>query len=318
MTGVSKIFAAILLVAGIVLAALAYFLATRPTPAPAPAMATSTEQAPVKPAVPEAVHAVVLAESAILAGTRLEAGMFKVVKWPVSLEHGYAKPEDLVGEVARLDIAAGEPVTKQVLAQGLSRQLRAGERAVAVPVDEVVGAGNRVTPGDLVDVFFALKKNDEIEGSQVRLLQSRVRVLAYGVQSIDGPPATDAKSAGQRGSAAQAKSALLAVPVDDVNELMLASRSGQLQLALRSPEDDIVPDRDLFVPRQPVVPTIANLTPEQREALSSGPNRAYAGDSLVQLGSPEPQPAKRAATTGSGAGRTIEVLRGDSAQRVRY
>ncbi|MBO9356675.1 Flp pilus assembly protein CpaB [Bordetella petrii] len=317
MTGASKILAAVLLAAGLVLAILAYYLASRPAPPPAPAVA-----APVaaEPAPAGARYPVVLASSDIPAGTRLEAGMLKVQQWPVALSQGYAKPEDLVDEVARLDIAAGEPITAQVLAQGLARQLHAGERAVAVSVDEIVGAGNRIVPGDFVDVFFALKKDQEVQGSQVRLLQSRVRVLAYGAQSIDGPPVAADKPVVQRGSAAPAaRSALLAVPVERVNELLLASRSGQLQLALRAPTDEALPDLDLFVPRQPVMPVRNDLTGEQRAALADAVNRAYAGDSLAQLDGPAPQAVKRSgAAAAGGGGRTIEILRGDSAQRVRY
>src|SRR5690606_32505894 len=144
--------------------------------------------APPRPAPAVSQYPVVLAATAIAAGTRLEPAMLKVEQWPVSLSQGYARPEDLLGGVARLDIAAGGPVAGPSLAPGLARQRRAGGRAVAVPVDELVGAGNRVMPGDMVDVFFALEKNQEVQGSQVRLLQSRVRVLAYGMQSIDGPP----------------------------------------------------------------------------------------------------------------------------------
>ncbi|MBV7486653.1 Flp pilus assembly protein CpaB [Bordetella sp. BOR01] len=320
MTGVSKILAAVLLVAGIVLAALAYYLASRPAPQPA-AAPVAVAPAPVEPAVPQASYPVVLASKALQAGTRLDADMLKVQQWPLALSQGYAKPEDLVGEVVRLDIAAGEPVTNQMLAQGLARQLHAGERAVAVPVDEIVGAGNRVTPGDLVDVFFSLEKGQEVQGSQVRLLQSRVRVLAYGAQSIDGPPVEADKPAVQRPAATPpARSALLAVPVDRVNELLLASRSGRLQLALRAPDDETLPDRNLFAPRQPVMAARAGLSAEQRAALADGPNRAFAGDSLAQLDGPAPQPVRRSGGGGSGpgGGRSIEVLRGDSAQRVPY
>lgn len=318
MTGVSKIFAAILLLAGVVLAGFSYYLSQRPAPVPAPAPPSAVADAPVQPAVPAASHPVVLASSNIVAGTRLEKDMLKVQQWPIALTQGYVKVEDVVGEVARLDIAVGEPVTTQLLAQGLSRQLRPGERAIAIAVDEVVGAGNRVAPGDMVDVFFALKKNDEVQGSQVRLLQSRIRVLAYGTQSVDGPPPADDKASPQRASAVTARSAVLAVPVADVNELLLATKAGQLQLALRSPEDEVIPDRDLFVQRKSVVPALATLSAEQRESLNDGPNRAYAGDSLAQLDAPAPQVAKKALASGSGGGRTIEVLRGDSAQRVRY
>lgn len=315
MTGVTKILAAVLMVAGIMLAIFAYYLARRPAPPPRPAPATHVA---AEPAAPSAQHPVVLAAKNIPAGTRIGADMLKVEQWPVDLDRGYARPADLVGEVARLDIAAGEPVTKLVLAQGIARQLREGERAVAVPVDEIVGAGNHIAPGDLVDVFFALEKNQEVQGSQVRLLQSRVRVLAYGADSIDGPAAASEKPVHRSGVPAPARSALLAVPVDHVNELLLASRSGRLQLALRAPGDETLPDRALFVARKPVMPPRPDLTSEQHQALDEAVNRAYAGDSLAQLAGSTPEPVKRSSAVARGEGRTIEILRGGSAQRVAY
>lgn len=70
-----------------------------------------------------------------------------------------------------------------------------------------------------------------------------------------------------------------------------------------------------------MLPARADLTPEQREQLLSGPNRAYAGDSLAQLDAPTPaaRPAPaRAAGAGGAGGRTVEILRGDKSERVRY
>ena len=184
---------------------------------------------------------------------------------------------------------------------------------------QVVGGGNRIAPGDLVDVFFMLEKGVEVQGGQARLLQSQVRVLAYGASSVDGP---EEKSALPGPPGQPARTAVLAVPVEQVNELMLASRSGRLQLALRPVGDDGKPDTQLFAQRGAVLPARPDLTPEQREQLLSGPNRAYAGESLAQLDGTVPVPAAKPApvraTGGGGGGRTVEILRGDKSERVRY
>jgi pilus assembly protein CpaB len=63
----------------------------------------------------------------------------------------------VVGKVPVQDIAEGTAISSSALAQGFSLQLRPGERALAVPVDELVGAGNRILPGDFVDVFLNLR-----------------------------------------------------------------------------------------------------------------------------------------------------------------
>jgi pilus assembly protein CpaB len=66
-------------------------------------------------------------------------------------------------------------------------------------VDELVGAGNRILPGDFVDVFLNLRNaqpsiSSPAEAAQTRLLLSRLRVLSYGQQdiapvAIEPPPA---------------------------------------------------------------------------------------------------------------------------------
>ena len=167
-----------------------------------------------------------------------------------------------------------------------------------------------------------VEKGQEVPGGQARLLQSQLRVLAYGKASVDGP---EEKPMGQPGNASNqpARTAVLAVPVEHVNALILASRSGRLQLALRPLNDDNGPDTQLFAQRGTVLQTRADLTPEQREALKQGPNRAFAGESLVQLdgttpAARAPAAAVRGANSGGGGGRTVEILRGDKSERVRY
>ncbi|MEL0027488.1 MAG: RcpC/CpaB family pilus assembly protein, partial [Perlucidibaca sp.] len=50
----------------------------------------------------------------------------------------------------------------------VARLLRPGERAIAIPVDEVVGGGGFVQPGDLVDVLLFLRgENGGKDSAQV-------------------------------------------------------------------------------------------------------------------------------------------------------
>ncbi len=319
MSSLSKIVAGILLVAGLALAFVAWRLASAPASPPA-----SVAPAPVAaaPAEPVKLHPVVVASEPIPAGTRIDsAKMLAVAQWQVALSGSFASTAPLEGAVTKVDVAAGDPIVPSLLTQGLARQLKPGERAVAIAVDEVIGGGNRIMPGDMVDVFFMIEKSAEVAVGQARLLQSQVRVLAYGRTSVEGP---DEKSALQQGGPGQpARTAVLAVPVERVNELMLASRAGRLQLALRPVGDDSVPDAQLFAQRGTVLPVRADLTPAQREALLSGPNRAFAGESLAQLDGTTPAartPASRAPgrAQGPGGGRTVEILRGDKSERVRY
>ncbi|WP_054474186.1 Flp pilus assembly protein CpaB, partial [Achromobacter sp. 2789STDY5608615] len=244
MSSLSKIIAGVLLAAGLVLAFVAWKLASEPS-APAPTPVGPVATTPTAPAeAPVKRYPVVVAAAPIPAGTRIDSDkMLKVDQWQVALSGGYSSPTPLQGAYVRVDVAAGDPLLPSMLAQGLARQLKPGERALAIAVDEVVGGGNRIAPGDLVDVFFLLEKGVEIQGGQARLLQSQVRVLAYGAASLDGP---EEKSTLPGPPGQPARTAVLAVPVDQVNELVLASRSGRLQLALRPVGDDSKPDTQLF------------------------------------------------------------------------
>lgn len=318
MSSLSKIIAGVLLAAGLVLAFVAWRLASEPAaPAPVATGPTAATTAPAPVEAPAKRYPVVVASAAIPAGTRIDGEkMLKVDEWQVALSGSFSSRTPLEGAYARVDIAPGDPVLPSMLAQGLGRQLKPGERAVAIGVDEVVGGGNRIAPGDLVDVFFMVEKGVEIQGGQARLLQSQVRVLAYGAESVDGP-GEKTTLPGPPGQ--PAKTAVLAVPVEQVSELMLASRAGRLQLALRPVGDDAKPDTQLFAQRSAVLPPRPDLTPEQRAQLLTGPNRAYAGESLAQLEgtSPAAKPAPVRAA-GGGGGRTVEILRGDKSERVRY
>ncbi|KAF1016800.1 MAG: hypothetical protein GAK31_00058 [Stenotrophomonas maltophilia] len=251
----------------------------------------------------------------------------------------------VVGAVPLHDIAEGSPIVQGVLAQGFSLQLRPGERALAVPVDELVGAGNRILPGDFVDVFLNLKSATSYgagnEMAQTRLLLSRLRVLSYGQQDIavaapapagdaaasnsgNDPRAADINggsrsSAGNAEANAPARSAVLAVPLADANRLLLGAQQGKLFLALRNPADPGAPDLALFPQPRSVLAPNRDLDPAQREALQQPENNAFAGldgDALAGQATATrptapaaatPPPARRPAARSSGG---IEIIRG--------
>ncbi|HEY0297373.1 MAG TPA: Flp pilus assembly protein CpaB [Bordetella sp.] len=319
----AQIAAVLLIVIAVVLGVLAWRLSQRPPAPPAPVVIASTRNEPSRPTVP-----VVTAAKPIASGSRIEAGALTVEQWPMRPAQGHATLEGLVGQYVRLDISQGQPITDALLVKGLSTHLKPGERAVTIPVDEVSGVQNRVQPGDTVDLFYVVERGSEVPGSQTRLLQARVPVLAYGMQSVDGAPPTEdnGKPSASRNNAPPPapRNAVLAVPVEKVNELLLAARSGRLMMALRSPQDTDVPDPTLFTPRQAVLIARPDLTQEQKDHLKDPINSAYAGDDLPQLAGPatpkpdaqpKPKPIK---PRGKGAGGSIEVLRGSETQTVHY
>ncbi len=218
------------------------------------------------------------------------------------------------------------------LVSGLALRIAEGERAVAIKADEVMGVGNKVQPGDFVDVFLMLKSDSkDIDRSQARLLLSRKRVLAFGSASVDGLPSKTDKNgnpqAQQQQRAEAARTAVLAVPVDDINRLTLAENSGRLLLALRNPTDLSEPDPKLFAELPTALQPAAPRRGEPQRAPLEGLDRAQAGltaADFVTGGKPgalrTPNVAARpaAATGGSRGGLQVEVIRGDRSETIRY
>lgn len=326
MNPILKTVAVLLILLAAVLGIIAFQIARSPAPeiaAATPAPVVSVNEAPAK----QQTYAVVIAAKALVAGSALTAEGLQTAHWPVLPANGFTDNQLLLGEVLRVDVPAGDPITRGMLAQGLAAHLNDGERAVSIAIDEVAGAVNRIEPGDMVDVFFTLAKDGEIANTQARLLLSRTRVLAYGAQSVDGPvsgaaSADDNKR--QNTPAALPRTAILAVPLARVNELLLATRSGKLQLALRAPNDIALPDTALFAPRDPVLKGRAGLKAEQQQQLQQPDNIAYAGESLSEVAASSSEAegkasAKPAQSAGSrNQGRSIEVIRGSQSERVRY
>jgi len=319
MNPVLKSIAVLLVLLAAALGILAYRMASRQAPAPAappPPAATRIEPAPA----PKDEHTVVLAARDLAAGKVLESSDLRLDQWPIAPAQGFDRTEAVVGGVLRFDVAAGQPLISPLLAQGLATYLRQGERAVNVAVEDSAVL-RHVQPGDMVDVFFTLGKDDETGGTQSRLLLPRIRVLAYGAESVDGPEPGGKAPSTSRGAQAAPRSATLAVPLEQVNDLLLATRGGKLQLALRAPSDEARPDAALFPDMRPVLAGRAGLTAEQRRRLALPENRAYAGSSLAQLAASEAT-AQRGSNPVSAAprhgGRSVEILRGGKSERVHY
>lgn len=190
----------------------------------------------VKRATPEAAFPVVVATRLLPAGAPIAGDGLRVVMLPMRPSGAFSDASLVAQRVPLSDIGANVPVLEAQLSSGFAEQVAPGERAVAVHIDEASAVGNRVRPGNFVDVFFTLKRdgaslgpNAEIVRSQTRLLLSRVRVLAFGgTASGVGNPA-------QYGVGVH--TAVLAVPTADVDRLELADSAGHVLLALRNPRD---------------------------------------------------------------------------------
>ncbi|WP_193098238.1 Flp pilus assembly protein CpaB [Burkholderia sp. Z1] len=295
----TKIIAGLLIAIAVLLGIYAWMLGRGPAHPPVAAPSVAMVQT-----VP-----VVVATRLLPAGQPIQADALKLASAPMMPTGGFSDPSLLVGRVPANDILAAAPVVEGGLTSGLANQVAPGERAVAIKVDETNAVGNRLRPGNFVDVFLNLRRDgsgmpqagSEIPNSQARLLLSKLRVLSFG-------DATSERD-GNSGPSGAVRTAVLAVPTAQVDALTLAEASGRLTLALRNPRDDEVAAQTV------AIRTAGDLTPS---------GQAAAGVSLEELSGgrtrnvPRVQAPPRAPVVARGSGSSIEVIRGGRAETVSY
>jgi pilus assembly protein CpaB len=311
MLKLTRIVAGALIAVALLLGVFAVMLLRRPAPAPVAS-------------VKQTVFPVVVAMRVLPAGKPIAADALRVQPLPINPNGAFADPSLVAGRVPAADIGADSPVLEEQLSSGLAERIEPGERAVAVRVEESNAVGNRLRPGNFVDVFFTLKRDGnmgsggEIERTQARLLMSKVRVLAFGNATAAGDTSGDPNG--------MVRTAVLAVPVADVDRLTLAESSGRLVFALRNPKDAEVIDAAAFAP----LPAVLKTSTRAGDAGPSGDStRAAAGVSLDALsggaGNAAPRtpaaphaapPVTRVVNHAGNAGGVIEVIRGGRAETV--
>lgn len=306
-------------------------------------------QASSPTAAPAPRYDVVVAARPLTAGMPLTANDLTVATLAQQPPGAFVYVGEVTGGVLLQDIDAGQPIPRSGVSRGIALALNPGERAVAVPVDELASAGNRVAPGDHVDVFMSLPgvagtAGSQQGGMQARLLLSRLRVLGYGERDMlsaaptadpAAPEETRAPEPGSRASSiighsgsgagggstatTPARTAVLAVPVEMIGRLLLGAQSGKLFLALRNPVDTAVADNTLFTAPAPVLTLRRGLDGMAAEEAQRPENQAFAGVDLGGLaGTRNAPPAiaaavpQRALPRRIPAAGSIEIVRGSS------
>jgi len=176
----------------------------------------------------------VVAASEIPIGARIEASQLRTTRWPLDAEPEGAvkKPEDAIGQIARVTIEKNRPVVgTELVAQGvglLPMLITEGMRAMSVKVDSVTGVSGFVTPNSRVDVLVAGKpegRGNEEERS--KLILQNVRVLATGksIEQQDEKPV-------------EVPTVTLLVSPEEAEKLTLATRQEPVRLALRNFRDE--------------------------------------------------------------------------------
>jgi pilus assembly protein CpaB len=314
MAKLTKVLAVGLIVLAVLLGLYAWIVGRRPPPQSAQQSVSSVATFPV-----------VVASKSLPAGQPITADALRIQQMQSIPTSSFSEMASLIGRVPIGVIDENTPVLGGQLASGLASRLDVGERAIAVKVDETTGVGNRVHPGDYVDVFFVLHRDNsgageaEIDRTQARLLLSRVRVLAYGSAVLGG---ADSNTANQNTTnrVDNVRTAVLAVSTEQVDRLALADNSGHLVLALRNPKDPDAVDDKLFAPFDAVLAASGKSAADL-----SGSDRAAAGlalDTLAGEGNHKKPSTVRPVNTASKAvvkrAHSIEVIRGGQRESVAY
>jgi pilus assembly protein CpaB len=180
-------------------------------------------------------------------GTVVNASHLRWQAWPTAaLSQGMivrtAKPnaiEDISGSVARAPAIAGEPVNRDKMIKGnnagfLAAILPSGFRALAINIASsgARSAGGFILPNDRVDILRTYRddeatraRNTEVYSTETILQNIRVLAIGQRIQEVNGEKVVTGETA------------TLELEPRQAELIMLAQRSGELSLALRSLAD---------------------------------------------------------------------------------
>ena len=188
--------------------------------------------------VDEAQVEVVVSRIQLPRGTELQEKHLRIRRVPES-----AAPKDAV-PATRMSEALGKKLEFETLADDyllwtflegtadlgdpLPDRIGAGNRGVAIPVDERSGVGGLLLPGDRVDVLLTYSDPSRGELATKTLLQ-QVEIIAVGDPGAWAAPRTRMKRS--------YRSVLAVASQQDSELLALSPKLGSLSLTLRDPSD---------------------------------------------------------------------------------
>ena len=237
---------------------------------------------------PATTGPVVVAKADIPLSTRIRADQVEVKTLALgSISVGALQdPSQVIGQVARQPVAIGAQITATTLNGGLTGQIidvqtPAGQRAIAVRVDQISGVGTVIKTGDYVDAILGLTEEqfasvtiDPANAKQLLVTNpgpkgTTIKVILQGMQVLGAllPPIAPPAAAASAAPAAAAPGTVL----NEQQEIVILSVSPQqaeviryaqlqanplltLSLVLRSPDDFIDPKTGKALPAA-VVPT---------------------------------------------------------------
>lgn len=298
---ISMVLAGLLLIGALIAGYWGLVLSRPPEPVAAPAISVENSPAAAEDPTRQPVVVVVRDVPALIALTAADLAVEKLRTAPAG---SLTRLDQAIGRMPLRTLGAGTWLSEDSFSGGgpLARMIRPDERALAVAVDEVIGAAGQLAPGDYVDVLLFLRQDASNAEQSAQIALPAMRVLSVGDQlglANDGQPAAPPPvTVEERAQAAQrraaARTVVLAVPEPLLSRLMLAAQAGTLRLAVRSAEEQ----------RLSHYWAGANDTPQK---LESANRDLYQFTQLALTG-----PPKRIAPASGepGVRRGVEVIRG--------
>jgi pilus assembly protein CpaB len=244
----------VMLVLAIISGAIAVFLANV-------WLNNQNQQVPVAASTPPAeISTIVVAATDLGYGVPLQQETLREMPWPKgSVPDGaFARISDVLAGGRRVvlsPISPNEPILKWKISgpgarASLSAVVTEGMRAVAIRVNDVVGVGGFVLPGDRVDLLYTRNQNRD-EGASTDILIQNVRVLAI-----------DQEADQKKDQPQVAKVVTVEVSALDAQKIALAQTTGSLSLILRAAGslDRAVAQRVIEEELVSLPPVAANLT----------------------------------------------------------
>jgi len=244
---ISMVLAGLLLIGALIAGYWGLVLSRAPEPVAAPVAPVVSVDNTVAAVEDQTRQPVVVLVHEVSAFTPLTAADLAIEKLRTVPAGSLSQLDQAIGRIPLRTLGAGTWLTEESFSSGgpLARMIRPNERALAVAVDEVSGAGGQLTPGDYVDVLLFLRQDASNAEQSAQIVLPAMRLLSVGDQlglANDGtpavpPPATVEERAQAAQRRAAARTVVLAVPEQLLSRMMLATQVGTLRLAVRSSEE---------------------------------------------------------------------------------
>jgi pilus assembly protein CpaB len=213
---------------------------------------------------------VVVATLEIPFGQMVEAQHVTLVRMPKGTvpDDAYDATDKVVGKIAtfamlRGDIVRGARLAEHLGGSTLASLIEPEKRAISVRVNDVVGVGGFLLPGNRVDILVAKKVGNSSNAEAETILED-LRVLA-----VDQSASTD------KTQPVVVRAVTLEMTPEEAEILVKAQTEGKLQLALRNPLDNEKK------PLPPVEEAVAMVAPAPVPQAPKRVVRRSSGDSGV-------------------------------------